>query len=140
MTLTRSYLFIYSSYIYATRFKTSRCYGYTVYSIHRLSDHICAICFYFIRIFIRQLFSTSAPSLLLPLSLPPSLADTVSVSRCVLGLSGWPLFLLHSFIIPRVRPSLYPLIFVQSVAKYFSNTSFVILVDRRRVADLPKDY
>lgn len=69
------------------------------------------------------------------LSLPPSLADTVSVSRGVLGLSGWPLFLLHSFIIPRVRPSL---IFVQSVAKYLSNTSFVIPVDRRRVADLPK--
>lgn len=72
------------------------------------------------------------------LSLPPSLADTVSVSRGVLGLSGWPLFLLHSFIISRVRPSLYLLIFVQSVAKYFSSTSFVIPVDRRRVADLPK--
>lgn len=50
-----------------------------------------------------------------PPSVPPSLPDTVCVSRCVLGLSGWPLFLLHSFIIPRIHPSLYPLIFVQSV-------------------------
>ncbi len=115
MTLTRSYLFIYllilhlrdpllnAALLWLYRWLYSpfkwlyRCYLFLFHPYLHQTD---------------VFYLSPFPS---PPSVPPSLPDTVCVSRCVLGLSGWPLFLLHSFIIPRIHPSLYPLTLVQSV-------------------------
>ncbi len=75
------YLFTYSSYIYATLSKTSRCYGYIVDSIRRLSDYGCYLFLFHPYLHQTAVFYLSPlPS---PPSVPPSLPDTVCVSRCV---------------------------------------------------------